>query len=225
MKKQNIAILFVPLFTVLSIIHMILIIMGYRAYNNKKNNNSIEHKNFHKNRIDYFINLLMICFNTFLTIPVFQTSITSILCLPTSPYSAHLDCYQGNQIFITILAIINVLWLFFTNFYYSLYYYSRNPFYTNALTCSSNWWNIGKFSIKIAPMIYFTYDSNMQFVLLYLIVMTASYGGYVALFRILFPYYRYNFTLEKIIFIIEIFTFLINSSFCLIYVLKNVFPS
>lgn len=103
----------------------------------------------------------MICYNTFLTIPVFQTSVTAIYCTDTNPFTAIQGCYSGSQIIIMVMGIFNVLWLLLINVYYSFYYYSRNPFSNNFLTCSSNWWNLGKFIIKITPMIYFMYDPKI----------------------------------------------------------------
>lgn len=94
-----------------------------------------------------------------------------------------------------VLAVINMLWLLITNVYYSLYYYGRNPFCHNILTCSSNWWNLGKFTIKITPMAYFAYDPQLNFPILFLIIIAAAHAGYLAVFRFLFPYYRYNFQL------------------------------
>jgi len=53
----------------------------------------------------------MICYNTFLTIPVFQTSVTAIYCTDTNPFTAIQGCYSGSQIIIMVMGIFNVLWL------------------------------------------------------------------------------------------------------------------
>jgi hypothetical protein len=137
----------------------------------------------------------MIFYNTVLTIPIFQTSITAIYCTSINPFTNIQQCYQGSHIIIMILAIFNMAWLLTTNIYYTLYYFIRNPFSANFLTCSSNWWSLGKFAIKITPMIYIMYDPLIQYPTLFLIIMAASYGGYLGIFRIIFPYYRYNFGL------------------------------
>jgi len=41
-------------------------------------------------------------------------------------------------------------------------------------------------------MIYFMYDPTLAYPVLFLIIMSATYAGYLGLFRIIFPYYRYN---------------------------------
>lgn len=152
----------------------------------------MKNKNLHKNRIEYFINFIIIAYNTFLTVPIFQTSLTAIYCLPDTPFMLYETCYSGVSLFIMALGTINMAWLLILNLYYTIYYYSRNPFLANFLTCSSNIWNFGKLSIKIVPMIYLVYDPYLNYPILFLITMTGTYAGHIALFRILFPYYQYN---------------------------------
>jgi hypothetical protein len=163
----------------------------------------------------------MICFNTFLTIPIFQTSVTAIYCSDSLPYTEVITCYDTPQICIFILAIFNLGWLLVTNIYFSLYYYSRNPFYTNCLTCSSNWWNLGKFLYKIIPMGYLIYDPKLEYPILFLIMINGAYLAYLALFKIFLPFYRYNFILEKFIFFMESLTSLVNLSFLIVYTSSN----
>jgi hypothetical protein len=227
MLHQNVSIILVPIFTVITVAHVVMIVIGYKSYHRKmeRMSKSVEDRNFHKNRLEYLINLLMVCFNTILTIPVCQTSISSIYCLPSGPYSAMQNCYSTSQICIAILATINFAWLLLSNLYFSLYYFSRNPFSTNFLTCSSNWWNLGKFAIKITPVFYFSYDSQLAYPVLFLVMINACYGGYIGVFRILFPYYRYNFDLEKFIFFIEGVVLLVNVHFAVIYSVDMQFGS
>lgn len=165
----------------------------------------------------------MIAFSTFLTIPICQTSVTSIYCQKTAPLTMAQDCYSSTQIFIVILGVINIVWLLAINLYFSLYYYNRNPFSANFLTCSSNWWSLGKFAVKIAPMFYLSYDPYLAYPVLFLITMNASYGGYIAVFRFFFPFYRYNFHLEKIVFFIEAMTLLVNVCFVINYAINAAF--
>jgi hypothetical protein len=204
MLTSNINIFLVPLFTFIIIIHIVLIAVGFHTYHKKieKMNKSVEDRDFRKNKLEYFINLLMISFSTFLTIPICQTSVSSIYCQDTAPLTMAQDCYSSTHICIAILGMFNIIWLLAINLYFSLYYYNRNPFSANFLTCSSNWWSLGKFVIKIAPMLYFSYDPYLAYPVLFLITMNGSYAGYIAVFRFLFPFYRYNFHLEKIIFFI-----------------------
>ena len=62
------------------------------------------------------------------------------------------------HILIAVLGMLNFLWLIVVNAYYTMYYFSRNPFSESFMTCSSNWHSMGKFLIKVAPMIYMMYD-------------------------------------------------------------------
>ena len=138
---------------------------------------------------------MMVGFNTCLTIPIFVSSITALYCVPGSAFARNQECYEGYGVFIAFLAFLNLVWLGVTNVYFSLYYYSRNPFSRNCLTCSSNWWNLGKFFLKVAPMCFFLYDPKAEFPVLFLVICVGLYGGYIFLFRLLIPFYRYNFDL------------------------------
>lgn len=223
MMKFNINIFLVPIFTIITVIHITIIVLGFRAYQTKieKKNKSIEDRNFHKNRLEYFINLFMICFNTIFTIPVCQTAVTSIYCLDSAPFTARQSCYSTTQLFILFLSLINLVWLLMSNLFFALYYYSRNPFSTNFLTCSSHWWNLGKFGIKLVPIFYFAYDPQLEYPVLFLIMMNGCFIGYVALFRIIFSYYRYNFDLDKFIHFIEDMVLLTNICFVAIYAIDK----
>ena len=198
LREGNINVYLVPLFFVLNVVHVILMVIGYRAYQERTENisRSISDRNFHKNKVESFINLLTVGYTTVLTIPVFQTSITAFYCDSSNPFTMSQDCYVGSQIFIVVLGILNCCWLFLINFFYAMYYFNRNPFSECFMTCSSNWFNMGKFIIKIAPMIYMMYDPIFGYPVLFFIVMNASYAGYLAVFsKFLFSFYRYNFKL------------------------------
>ena len=223
MLVRNVNYLLVPVFTVITLLHVGLIVVGYKAYHRKmeKMSKSVEDRNFHKNRLEYFINFIMVCLNTFLTIPICQTSVTAIYCQSTDPYTAIQDCYSTTELCIAILATVNLIWLLVSNFYFALYYYDRNPFSTNFLTCSSNWWNLGKFAIKITPMLYFLYDASLAYPVLFLVVINACYIGYVGVFRVLFPYYRYNFNLEKFIYFTEALVLCVNVHFVAVYAIQG----
>jgi hypothetical protein len=197
MINQNINLFLVPFFTVLIIIHITLIAVGFHTYHKKmeKLSKSVDDRDFRKSKLEYFINLLMVSFSTFLTIPICQTSVLSIYCQREAPFTKIQNCYSSTQICIAILAVINIIWLIVINLYFSLYYYNRNPFSTNFLTCSSNWWSLGKFAIKIIPIFYLSYDPYLAYPVLFLIMINGCYAGYIIMFRILFPFYRYNFHL------------------------------
>jgi hypothetical protein len=126
------------------------------------------------------------------------------------------------QILIAVLGALNFLWLLFVNVFYAMYYYNRNPFSRCFMTCSSNWHSLGRFVIKIAPMIYLLYDQAFEFQLLFLIIMSVSYAGYLAAFsRLLFSFYRYNFHLEKMLMGIEIFMGLFNFLFIVVFAFQD----
>jgi hypothetical protein len=164
----------------------------------------------------------MVLYTTILTIPIFQTSLTAFYCSVDNPFTSQQDCYIGSHIIIVIMGIINCLWLLLVNAFYAMYYYSRNPFSENFMTCSSNWHSLGRFLIKIVPMIFIMYDPLFQYSVLFLIVMNVAYLGCLAFFsRLLFGFYRYNFRLEKIITGIEVFVCLFNFHFILLYILQE----
>ena len=133
---------------------------------------------------------------TILTIPMFQCSLTAFYCSSENPFSNKQNCYVGSHIIIAGIGFMNLIWLLFVNFFVAVYYYNRNPFSTSFSTCSSNWYNLGRFIVKIAPMLYMMYDPTISFPILFLIVMNISYPAYLLVFsKFLFKYYRYNFKL------------------------------
>ena len=153
-------------------------------------------RNYHKNKIEYFINLMIMLYTTVLVIPMYQCSLTAFYCDSANPFASQQQCYVGPQIIIAAMGFLNLAWLLFLNFFVSLYYYNRNPFSTSYSTVSSNWYNLGRFMVKAAPMTYLMYDPTISFPILFLIVMNISYPAYLFVFsRFLFGYYRYNFRL------------------------------
>lgn len=139
----------------------------------------------------------MIFYTTILTIPMFQTALTAFYCSTTNnPFTMIQKCYEGTELIIAILGFLNLVWLLFITFFYSMYYCNHSPFSSSFVTCSSNWFNLGKFLVKIGPMIYFMYDPTVSFSILFLIIMNALYSTYLLVFsKFLFGYYRYNFKL------------------------------
>lgn len=57
--------------------------------------------------------------------------------------------------------------------------------------------------------------------MLFLVVINACYIGYVGVFRVLFPYYRYNFSLEKFIYFTEALMLCVNVCFVAIYAIQG----
>lgn len=224
MRNYNINIFLVPIFFCLSCLHFVFLFVGYRAFQERteKINKEVADKNFHKNKVEFYANLLMVLYTTILTIPIFQTSVTAFYCSADNPFTSQQNCYVGSHIIIVIMGILNCMWLLVVNAYYTMYYYSRNPFSSSFMTCSSNWHNLGKFLIKITPMIFMMYDPSFNFSALFLIIMNLAYAGYLAFFsRLLFGFYRYNFHLEKMITGIEIFVCLLNCHFILLFNLQD----
>lgn len=112
----------------MNIVHVVQMVIGYRAYQERteKINKFISDRNFHKNKVEYFINLFTIGYTTVLTIPIFQTSITAFFCSNSNPFTNRQQCYISTHIIIAVLGIFNVLWLTLVNFFYAMYYFNPN---------------------------------------------------------------------------------------------------
>jgi hypothetical protein len=70
----------------------------------------------------------MIGYTTVLTIPIFQTSVTSFYCSAGNPLTNKQDCYVGGHVLMVMVGVMNCVWLFVVNVYYAMYYFNRNPF-------------------------------------------------------------------------------------------------
>lgn len=70
-------------------------------------------------------------------------------------------------------------------------------------------------------MLYFLYDAELAYPVLFLVVINACYIGYVGVFRVLFPYYRYNFNLEKFIYFTEALVLCVNVHFVAVFAIKG----
>jgi heme/copper-type cytochrome/quinol oxidase subunit 2 len=89
MQSHDINIVLVPIFFCLNVVCMVLLWLGYRAFQQRAEriNKEVAERNFHKNKAEYFVNLLMVLYTTVLTIPIFQTSATAFYCSASSIYS------------------------------------------------------------------------------------------------------------------------------------------
>ena len=192
-----------PFFFCLNIVFIVLLVVGFKAFEERtlRLRKEVANRNFHKNKVEFFINLMMVLYSTVLTIPMFQTSLTAFYCSSDNPFTSIQNCYIDAHILIAILGVLNFVWLVVVSAYYMMYYYSRNPFSDNFMTCSNNWHSLGKLVIKIAPMIYMMYDPQFNFPVLFLVVMNLAYFGYLIVFsKFLFSFYRYNFKLDQKLF-------------------------
>ncbi len=85
------------------------------------------------------------------------------------------------------------------NIYYSLFYYTYNPFaYKNPLAMSSSLWNLLKFIVKIVIPSYLIFDEKLEFSILFVLGIAAGLFGYTAITRVLYPYMRYNKDVDKV---------------------------
>ena len=152
---------------------------------------------------------------------MFQSSINAFYCSSTNPFSLKENCYAGVNLIYSFLGLSNLVWIIVMNFFYSLNYYNRNPFSESVLTCSSNWWSLGSFIMKVGPTLFFVYDPTIQSQVIYVIIMNMCSLVYTLGFRYLFVYYHYNFQIEKVMLFIEAFTCLFNFSFISVIFFQN----
>ena len=127
---------------------------------------------------------------------MFQCSLTAFYCSSGNPFTLTQNFYVGSHILIAAMGFVNLVWILFINFFVAVYYYNRNPFSTTFSTCSSNWYNLGRFIVKITPMLFIMYDPTISYPILFMIVMNVTYPVYLLVFsKFLFGFYRYNFKL------------------------------
>ena len=82
LKRYDINSFLVPLFFCLNVLFLILLIVGYRAFEERtlRLSKEVANRNFHKNKVEFFVNLMVVLYSTVLTIPMFQTSLTAFYC-------------------------------------------------------------------------------------------------------------------------------------------------
>lgn len=74
---------------------------------------------------------------------------------------------------------------------FCLSYFTKNPFSRCCLATSDNFWNLGKFIVKVIPSVYFVADINGSFENVYMFALAVMLCGYIFLFR-LFSRHTFN---------------------------------
>lgn len=89
-----------------------------------------------------------------------------------------------------ILALLNLLWLIFCIFFVFIFYVNRDPFASDYYGSSSNLWMLGKFIIKLAPVIYINVDPYLDFNVLYIVSFAGINLLNFGIFKIMWPFFR-----------------------------------
>lgn len=174
-----------PACTAFIVILLILVLMIVKDIREKKLINDSK-------RTHIAANVMFIVLNTVLTIPFFGLSINVLYCDPVSNrYTLGQNCYESAHIGYCFLAAFIIFMLVIAwgiNWYI---YYNKNPFSTDFLGKYENNAVLGKFLIKIIPIIYLSVDLNFNYSDVFVFGITACLGGYIFFFR-LFSYHDYN---------------------------------
>jgi hypothetical protein len=143
-------------------------------------------------KIHFAANLMFLVFNSILTIPFFGISLNVLYCdASTNKYSLGQACYEGSHIAYCLIATVIIASLLIQwgiNWYV---YYNKNPFGTDFLCKYDNNAVLGKFLIKILPIVYMSIDSKMLLVNVFIFGLAGCLCGYIFFFR-LFSFHDYN---------------------------------
>jgi len=86
------------------------------------------------------------------------------------------------MIIISLFAQLGVNWYI---------YYNKNPFGTDFLSKYENNAVLGKFLLKVLPIVYMSIDMQMNYVNVFIFGMAGCFCGYIFFFR-LFAFHDYN---------------------------------
>lgn len=167
----------------------------------------------------------LFCLTIVIFSPSFLINLATLVCSSSSPYHQTRTCYSGYHILLSLMSIVNLIWLFFVVTYQVMFYMSRNPFLPSYYSCSSNLWMLGKFVAKIGPAIFLVMDVNLNFKVLYIVSLTAFNAGYLAVFRFMWPYFRTSQFIEKIVLRFEALVVCVTASFMPLFFLSPTTPS
>jgi hypothetical protein len=106
-------------------------------------------------------------------------------------YTMGIDCSEGAHIGLSFFAVFIIVFLVIqcgVNWYI---YYNKNPFGTDFLSKYENNAVLGKFIIKILPIVYIAIDEDMLYIDIYNFGIIACLFGYLFFFR-MFSYHDYN---------------------------------
>ena len=174
-----------PACTAYIVILLILVLLIVKEIKEKKLINDSK-------RAHFVVNIMFIIFNSVLTIPFFGLSLNELYCDSVqNRYTLGLSCYEGTQLAYCFLSAFIILMLVIgcgINWYI---YYNKNPFGTDFLAKYENNAVLGKFLIKIIPIVYLAIDFELNYSEVFVFGITACLGGYIFFFR-LFSYHDYN---------------------------------
>ena len=143
-------------------------------------------------KIHFAANVMFLVLNSILTIPFFGISLNVLYCnSETNKYTLNQACYQGSHIAYCLIATLVILALLLEwgiNWYI---YYNKNPFGTDYLSKYDNNAVLGKFLLKILPIVYMSIDKDMSLVNVFIFGLAGCMCGYIFFFR-LFSFHDYN---------------------------------
>lgn len=128
--------------------------------------------------------------NTILISPNLLASISVLTCTSSNPFTRQFTCFQSIHILYVILAFLNLGWVLFCTFFTFAFYINRDPFTSGYYGSSSNLWMLGKFLLKLAPVIYINVDPNLDFAVLYVVSFAALNLINFGVFKVMWPFFR-----------------------------------
>ena len=144
------------------------------------------------NKIYSIVNIMFILVNTILTIPFLGISINVIYCNSESNlYILGSKCYDEVHIAYCFLAAFVLIVLMAQSAIYCYIYFNKNPFNCDFLARNDNNFVVGKFVIKILPIIYLAIDSKMSLINVFSFGLVAVHCAYLFFFR-MFSFHDYN---------------------------------
>lgn len=144
------------------------------------------------NKVYGIVNIMFILINTILTIPFLGISINVLYCNSQSNwYTLNETCYDGVHLGYCFLAVFVLILLLAQSAIYCYIYFNKNPFNSDFLARNDNNFVIGKFIIKMLPIVYLAIDSQMSLINVFSFGLVAIHCAYLFFFR-MFSFHDYN---------------------------------
>jgi hypothetical protein len=143
-------------------------------------------------KIHFAANAMFLVLNSILTVPFFGISLNVLYCnAKSNKYTMDQACYQGSHIAYCLIASLVIVGLLIEQGINWYIYYNKNPFGRDFLSKYDNNAVLGKFLLKILPIVYMSIDNKLSMINVYTIALAAVICGYIFFFR-LFSFHDYN---------------------------------
>jgi len=150
----------IPIGLVLVLIHFSTFVIAYLRHRKVCETLDLSNQTYKKSKLLIFVHWMAILMCTVLTIPIAFPSVVSIYCSNGDLYNRGHQCYKTFHMFLLLSSLVNLVWLVFIHLVFCLFYFNRNPFWSDIFSMSIPLWNIVKFLVKLIPSGYSYLDST-----------------------------------------------------------------